>query len=1090
MRSLAVLALLSTTLFGQVDSGRLTGTVTDSSGAVVPRALVRVRNERTGATREVLASQQGTFVLANLSPSTYTVSGEAPGLGPTVYSEIPLAVGQERTLSVVLEPAAVTQSVNVSAGELAVLDTSSAKIGSNVNEREVANLPLNGRQVSSLYLMTPGAVTSGGGSFDNIRFNGRANQQNAIRFDGIEASAIIDASPGNLNGESSSGFRLQSSLETIQEFRVESSNYPAEFGTGSGGQISVVTKSGTNELHGSLFEYSRNNVFDARNFFDDGKSKLRLNQFGGSLGGSIIRDRLFYFGAYEGLRQRAGVNFIETVPSLSARARAVPSVRPLMEAFPLGSESTANPDLDIARLNGSNSSDENYGFLRLDWRQSDKYQWTFRYSRDQGQSVSPLGVTGNAFVVTAVPQNAMVQFQQILSPSVINETKFGFNGYKTRASGLAPNAGGLDMSAISVSFTGSVALSGIGGQGASAAAARPGGLVRSNSTQNGRGQPYTNSSFSFIDNLTWMKGAHTVKAGVEVRPIRLYTDRLGGTTYTFSNLDDFLGNRPSQVQFLGDVSAPSPFNNGVTGNRQAKQEYYIGYAQDEWRLRPTLTFSYGLRYEYYSVMREAQNRAVVFDTVNGGLLPSDTPFYQAAKANFAPRLGLSWAPGRFKSATVFRLGAGYFYGPGQTEDLIQPIESDRVSRTLRNVKYPIVPEEIIRDYDISDPNLGYQPRAYAPGYRVPERILQYTASIQQQLPGGSVLTVAYVGSQGRNLFLRSWTNLMTGVTMNPVTGAGSSVLEFGNRFAQVDYKTSGGTDHYDSLQTTFQRRFSRGLTIGGQWTWGHSIGNTAGSNEAQTAVNPFDFNADRGNNAFDIRHSANATALYELPFGRGRKYGSNTGAFSNAVLGGWQVGGTWNGRTGLPIDVKITRPDFVYMDTRTGAYVNSPILVAGKPVTMPVVNVPGGGAFRNVRRPDVVAGVNPFITSGDKRLMLNAAAFAMPAPGTIGNLGRGALHGPAMSQFDLTLQKRFPVRERMSVEFRGEVYNLFNRANFANPPSTLNNALGTGSNQIQPGQAFTPAAAGGNFGMANSTVERAVGLGTSRQIQLSLRFSF
>lgn len=1089
MRFLAVLLLSGLALFAQTDAARLSGTVTDSTGAIIPGATVNVLNERTGQSRDIVAGGAGSFVLNNLAPSSYTVTALAPGMSATSLRQITLSVAQARTVTLVLQPAEVSQTVSVVSGELAEVDMSSARIGANVNQREVSSLPLNGRQVSQLYLLAPGAVSSGGGSFDNIRFSGRANQQNAIRFDGIEGSAIVDASPGNLNGESSSGFRLQSSLETIQEFRVESSNYPAEFGTGSGGQVSVVTKSGGNELHGSVFEYFRNNSMDARNFFDTRKSPLRLNQFGGSLGGAIVKDKLFFFGAYEGLRQRSGVNIIETVPSALARQQAAASIRPLLDAYPLGAEPSSNPLLDVARFNGSNTIDEDYGSIRFDYRINDRYSLTARYFRDQGFQSQPLGVSGNQFRVSAVPQNGVVAFQQILSPTMINETKIGINAYKTRAQGYAPFVNGLDLSALSVDFTGSVALTGIGGQGSSAGAARLGGLVRSNSTQNGRGQPYTNYTLSFIDNLSIVKGNHNLKLGFEFRPVRLYTDRLGGTTYTFSNITDLLSNRPSQIQFLGDVSTPSPWNGGATGNRMAQLDYYIGYAQDEWRLRPNLTLNYGLRYEFYSVMREKRDLAVMFDTVNGGILPQGTPFYSASPWNLGPRLALSWAPSKLKNNTVLRIGAGYYYGPGQTEDLIQPIESDRASKVLRNTPYPIAPAGVLASYDINDPNLGYQPRAYSPGYRVPERILSYTASIQQNI-GDSVLTVAYVGSQGRNLFLRSFTNLITGVTMNPATGVGSPVLEFGNRFAQIDYKTSGGTDHYDSLQTTFQRRYARGLTLGASYTWGHSLGNSGGSNEAQTAVDPWNFEADRGNNAFDVRHSANVTALYELPFGKGRKYGRNLKGVSNALVGGWELGGTWNGRTGLPIDLKVVRPDIVYRDARNGAYVNSPIVVDGSPVTVPVINVPGGGSFRNVRRPDVVAGVDPFITSAGKRVYLNPAAFSMPAPGRIGNLGRNALHGPGLSQFDLALHKRFAVTERANIEFRGEIYNLLNRANFSNPPATLNNALGTGSNQIQPGQAFSSPSAGGAFGLLNSTVDRTVGLGTGRQIQLSLRFNF
>jgi hypothetical protein len=1075
----------------QTDVGRLLGSITDGTGAVIPGVTVKVTSEKTGQNRIATTNEQGYYIVPQLRPDTYSVEAETGGFSKAEYKNVGLSVGQERTLNIVLEPASVSTEVTITAGGLTTLDTDSARIGANVNAREVATLPLNGRQLSQLYMLTPGATTAGSGSYDNIRFNGRANQQNEIRFDGVEGTSILDASPGNLNGETSTGFRLQSSLENVQEFRVESSNYPAEFGTGTGGQISVVTKSGGNDFHGSLFEYLRNDAMDARNFFDGSvKSPLRLNQFGGSVGGPIIKDKFFFFGAYEGLRQRANINLIETVPSDLARSRAVPSIQPLLAGFPRGQQPSSNPLLDIARVSASAPLDENYGSLRFDYRINDRYSIYGRYFRDQGASQAPQNVTGNYFQVTSVPQNALVNFSQTLSPSLINETKFGLNGSKTRANGYAPPLPGVDVaSGLLVDFSGNVAIPGVGGQGSTASAARIGNLIRSNSTQNGRGQPYTSYSLSFVDNLSWLHGNHNVKFGFEARPIRIYTDRQGGTTYTFSNIDDLLANRPGNVQFLGDLSGPSPFNGGVTGQRELRQSYWIGYAQDEWKIRPNLTMNYGLRYEYYTVIREVRNLAVMVDTTRGSFLPSDTPFYQSSPYNFGPRLAFTWSPDRFSNKTVFRIGAGYYYGPGQTEDQIQPIETDRPSRTLTNVPYPINVQETVAGYDINDPNLGFQPRVYPRDYRIPEKILSYTASVQQQLPGNSVLTVAYVGSQGRNLFLRSWVNRLVGVNMNPATGAGIPVLEFGNYFAQMDTKTSGGTDHYDSLQTTFNRRYSSGLTIGSQWTWSHSIGNTGGSNEAQTATDPLDFGRDRGNNAFDIRHSANVSALYDLPIGKGRRF-MNGSRVLDTILGNWEIGGIYNFRTGVPIDVKISRPDIVYQMNSTGAIVNSPVVQNGQVMTTPIINVPLGGAFRNQRRPDYVAGVNPFLNTSDKRVILNPAAFSTPAPGTYGNLGRWALHGPNLAQFDLTFHKRFPIREAVNLEFRAEIYNILNRANLANPSASLNNALGTGTNQLQPGQAFTSASAGGSFGISNSTVERAVGLGAQRQVQLSLRLNF
>jgi hypothetical protein len=1070
---LLVLLSLGVCAFAQ-DQARIVGTVTDSSGAVVPKASVTATNEKTGAKREINADDKGYFIITNLAPSTYTISGRGNGLGPTEFKGVNLAVGQEHILNVVVNPASVTTEVTVAGGELTQVDTSSASIGSNVNSREVGTLPLNGRQLSQLYLLTPGAQTAGGGSFDNIRFSGRANQQNAIRFDGVEASSIIDASPGNLNGETSTGFRLQSSLENIAEFRVESSNYPAEFGTGTAGQISVVTKSGGNAFHGGLFEYFRNNALDARNFFDGTtKSPLRLNQYGGSVGGPIVKDKLFFFVAQESLRQRAGINLLGTVPSAAARARAVASIAPLLAGYPTGTP-TSNADLDLATLGASSAIDEYFGSVRVDYHASDKLNVYFRYNRDQGYLQTPMDVSGSYQSVTAVPQNAVLGIQQIITPTVINETKFGFNGSKTRVSGFAPAIPGVDTSAFAVSFTGTVSIPGIGGQGTSAGASTLGNLIRSNSTQNGRGQPYTNYTMSFIDNLSVIKNQHSMKFGFEFRPVRLYTDRLGGTTYTYSNLNALLANAPSQIQVLGDTSAPDPFNGGATGNRYLKQFYLIGYAQDEWRIRPNFTMSYGLRYEYYAPMHEDRNLFVLFNADTGQIMPNTSDWYQSSKTNFGPRLAFTWAPEKFKNKTVFRIGAGYYYGPGQTEDQVQPIDSDRASRTLTSgVAFPVIPSQVLAGFDPNNLS-GYQPRAYASGYTLPEKILSYTASWQQQLPGNTVLTVAYVGSQGRNLFLRSWTNRI--VDVNPTTG--SPILQFGSKYAQIDYKTSGGTDYYSSLQTTLNRRFAKGLTAGLQWTWGRSIGNTGGSNEAQTTQNPNNFGQDRGNNAFDLRHSVNASVLYALPVKLNNKV-------ANKMLGGWEVGGVLNARTGLPIDVTIARNDVVWFNPATGLYTNS-----NPGGAIAVINNPGGGAFRNNRRPNVVAGVDPFIQGADQKFYLNPAAFSIPQPGTFGNLGRFALHGPGMSQIDFTLHKQFTITETQNLEFRAEFYNLFNHTNFANPPATLSNALGTGTNQIQPGMPFTSAAAGAAFGIFNSTVSKDVGLGTQRQIQFSLRYNF
>ncbi|CAN5439231.1 hypothetical protein BH20ACI1_BH20ACI1_14160 [soil metagenome] len=1146
---LTFIFLITTTNFGQTDQARIVGTVTDSLGGVVPGASISIRNEKTGEDRTVKASGEGYYVVAGFKPSLYTIKISADGFAEVEQKNVQLSVGQELTFNAALQPAGSTVTVDVISTSEAALNPASASLSANVNQREVEGLPVNGRQLSQLYLQAPGAQNSGSGSFGDIRFSGRAVQQNVVRYDGVEGTAIIDASPGNLNGESASPFRLQSSLENVQEFRVDSSNFPAEYGTGTGGQINVVTKSGGNAFHGSVFEYLRRSSLDARNFFDNiapdlPKSDLKLDQFGGSIGGPIIKNKLFFFGSYEGYRIRSGLNFVEAAPSLSLAqpGALIPgtntpvnsAVQPFIAAFRSPNAvvipgATSAPGFEIVQLQDNAKTTENAYSARFDYKVNDKNNIYFRFFRDNGTDNTPEGVTGRRVAVEATPQNGVFSWQSIFGSNRINEFRIGYNGAKTRINGQAPTINGFDLSAVTINISGSVAQSGIAGQGSSSGVAVPGGLVRANSATNGRGQPYTPYSLSFIDSYNWTPANHNVKFGGEVRLIRLYTDRLGGTTYTFSNLNAFLGNSPSRIQYLGDVSAPSPFNNGATGQRKAEQEYYIAYGQDEWKIRPNLTFSYGLRYEYYTPLREANDLQVLFDVENGGLKDPNQPAFKSKKTNFGPRIALTYSPntdgsGFFSGGrTLFRGGFGIYCGPGQTEDQIQPIESDRISSTISSgslLAFPANIPAIVDNFNNNPLNRQYQPRAYAADYIIPEKVFQYTVSWQQELPYKLVSTVAYVGSQGRNLFLRSVTNqILPGQTtianganlpigvgvVNRVDANGrivgvNTIRQFDiingttqNRpFAEVDYKTSGGDDSYNALQLSLARRFNQGLTLNAQYAYASSRGTTAGSNEARTSAQFENFEADRGRNNFDVRHTFNLSALYDLPIGNGRLV--DFGRTGNFFLGGWEIGGIVNARSGLPIEVGIVRDDVVIQCTNPAAGCTAgqvrPLpgtINAANPLPAgftAVVNVPGGGASRNVRRPNLIPGVNPYLDND--RNFLNPAAFSTPEPGTFGDLPRNAFEGPSFRQFDVVLAKRFRIRESMNVEFRTEVFNIFNITNFANPSARLNNALPS----LQPGQPFTQSAAGSTFGLLRSTVERSVGLGTNRQIQFALRFNF
>ncbi len=1182
----------------QQDQAKLEGVVRDANRAAVPGATVTIRLLSLNIERTTTTSEDGIYAFQQLRPGSYMLTVTSTGFQTANVTDLVLGVGQTRVLDVALQAGDVTAAVTVTSDGAATIDTSSNRLGVNVTAAEVEELPVNGRNYSQLYLTAPGAINTGTGNFDNIRFNGRANQQNQSKLDGIENTAIFDASPGYLTVQGSQ-FRLQTSLENVQEFRVDSSNYPAEYGTGTGGQINIIGKTGSNEFHGSLFHYLRNDALDARNFFDtDRKSPLRLNQFGGSVGGRIVRDKLFFFTSFEGLRQRAGFNVIELTPSdwvrefiasggtarrtelgISAAAATEAAARiadlnnlRVINSFPIGSGARlalggVSNGAQFVQTNRTASLDENAFSLRFDGRINNNLTWFARYQQDPGELVSPDGTTGRLLVATQKPRHFVGSLQQIFGTNVINETKFGINSAPTTLATQFPDVGSaIDFSSVAIGLSGSIVQPGING-GAPTGVASPGGLTRQSSAGNGRAQPIDAITYSITDSLAWTRGNHSMKFGGEVRLLRVQFDQLGGTQLTYGNLLDFVLNRNLTGSFIGDLSgagdfriATNPvttFSRPLSGFHKGDQYYLIGYAQDEWRFRPNLTVNYGLRYEYYSANTEADNRVIQFDAGTGRLLaPGEQALYKSSKANFAPRLGFTWAPERFNGKTVIRAGGGIYYGPGQYEDLIQPIESD-VFRTTRS-GLALGPTTLATIADTSRVQTAFTPRAYdVNGYRVPERVGQYGLSIQQELPGNTVLTVGYVGSQGRNLFQRSITNKIfptTGVigpndplpagigvinrcsvalVSGQCTGQIASVTtvrEFDivgfainqdtgvitpnansrlQPYGEIDFKTSGGRDNYNALQIAINRRFTQGLTLGGQYVWGHSIGTTQGSNEANTTQDPFSFENERGNNTFDVRHSANFSVLYELPFGKGKRYDS--AGIGNAVLGNWQIGGMYNGRSGLPVNVLLTRADVVIQCVRTGG---CPTGVAGQaniaqgtvgrlpsgalpPGFIAVVNTPGGNASRNTRRPDVVAGVNPVISDGGLRVF-NPAAFTIPQPGAYGNLSRNAIYGPNFHQFDLTLQKRFPITEDVNIEFRTEIYNVFNRANFANPPVTISENLpnitfASGVTTVgagfQPGQALTPASVG-NFGVLNSTVGRTVGLGTNRQIQFALRLNF
>jgi hypothetical protein len=896
--------------------------------------------------------------------------------------------------------------------------------------------------------LATGATSDGNGGWASVRFNGKSNQQNYLNYDGVDGTYVWDASPGYLNATGSQ-FRLQTSMESVAEFRVNSGLAPAESGLGAGGNITVVTKRGSNQFRGSIFEYKRDDAMDAASKYDDQKQELSLDQFGGSIGGPIISNKTFFFASYEGLRQTTGLSFTEAVPSNEARRRITAgepvgsgagqsadrtrAVAPLLNGFPLGTTPTANELVSLLTTTSEAEQREDTFSLRVDHHFSPNHSFYARYLVSDGEVDTPdRTVTPRRVLAEQTPQNFVGTFQSVFG-TMVNEFKVGYNGPQTSAVAFS-SASGYDPTGVSLS--GTFTSSSIDARG-NTGIARSGLLIRATSASTTTGSVFDPMSLSFSDAMTWTRGAHTFKFGGEYRRIESDFQFLGSTEVSYNSINDFIDNRPASIA----VNLDSPVF-------RPQQFYAIGYLQDSWRFNDRLTLELGLRYDYYSVVKEAEGRARPFFVEENNFGTDPDSAYDADKNNFSPRLSAVY---QLDPRTVLRAGFGMYYGPGQFEDRIQPMENFIERRRVQaadipnnGLAYPVDPAQLrnllsIRGYTHHYPN---------------EYNAQYGFSIERELPGEINLTVGYTGSQGRDMFLRGVGNVLDFTTrVRPVAN-----------FGQIDFKTAGCVDgvslagltpiqgcgraSYDALQMSATRRFRSGFTGGVQYQYSRNKGTTQGSNEAVTAQNTFDFETDYATNPQDIPHTFNGSLIYQVP-GEG------------LWAGGWRVGGILNARSGVPLNVTITRDD-----NRT---VNG----------VTVVNIPGGNS-RGTQRPDIVPGVDPYLKDGVR--WLNPAAFTTPQPGTFGDLPRNALRGPDFWQFDLMFSKDFRFAQTQGLQVRVEIFNLINRLNYENPVVNL-------PNNGTPGVPFTDAQAG-TFGYMLGPLNRTVGLGTARQTQISLRYLF
>ena len=981
--SWVVLCVFPAAAHAQLDRSSLNGTVTDLSGGRVPGAMVSALHTATGMERKTLTSSEGAYILDDLPLGQYTVVFSKAGFAEVHVVNVEQTIGQARKLDAQLTPAKQSSQTTVTE-PLVRLDTSSAVVGGPVEQAQLKDLPLNGRNWSSLTALSPGAIDNGPSDQRTIRFAGHGLDDNNFLFDGVDASGV-------LNQAQKEYVRLAIPLDSITAFQVESQNFSADTGMTAGGQVSVASRSGSNSLHGGIFDFYRSNVFDARSpFSGPSADPFLLNQFGANLGGAIVHNRTFFYLNYEGLRQRLGQTQIGLVPSPSFIAQsslADPAVAPLLTAYPKGTSPTVNPQVWNYVAGANQVDNEDSGMARIDQHFSERTTAFLRFNADEAVYSIPTGALNVLATTDTKLINGVVELFHVFSPSLVTEARFGFNQdiYHTANISALP----LTLSVSNLS------------------------PITAGSTTDGDG-----ITFNYVDNLTWVKGKHILKFGVEIRRINMNQGNSESGTLTYLSLNNLAGN----------VMDSATYTSLLPLKRMRKTQYY-GYVEDQYKVTPNLTFSMGVRYSFFNVFHETDNRAIPFDFATcGGYCARGTEFSFPRKNDFDPRLAIAWSHGK----TVLRAGAGIYHSDGQEDDQNLPISNDVLRYTLSSATtpglgYPIAPF-LANTTGIVTPRDLYRDRKDM-------YVAAWTASVQRTLPGNLVGTLSYFGNKGTDILTTTYTN-----TIYPQTGQAPYP-----QFGVVSWRGNDSNSTFHAFQANLRRGFQNGWLLAANYMWSHSINDDGiGGGESDTPQNVFCRACEKASSDFDVRQVFNLTTAYELPFGAGKRHLANPGV-GRAILGGWQFSGVATARSGLPVNVVISRSNSVLPDQYSVSGSERPDLVPGIPLTPPDGQTPGR--------------------------WINPAAFATPAAGTFGNAGRNLVRAPGLWQADAALIKSVSLSERTRLQFRAEAFNVFNRAQYGSPQANLSSPL--------------------SFGVITTPVNSgATGSGTPRQLQLALLLKF
>lgn len=1009
---------------GQTSSATLSGVVEDPEGRVVPGTKVSVMNPATGLIRTVVSDESGAFVVPLLPPASYTVMAEANGFKRIQFPDIVLNVGDQRSLRIRLEVGDVTSEVEVRADASLVRTDSS--VGTTIDHNFAQNLPLNGRSFQSLILLTPGVtvVPSGNNRPGQFSVNGQRSDANYVTVDGVSANTGISVNTGNRTlsggtpGETTTGGTSGLvSVDALEEFKIQTSTYSAEYGRQPGGQISLVTRSGKNTLQASLFEYFRNEKLDANDWFansrGENRAALRQNIFGGTLGGPIIlpnfgddgshwysgRDKSFFFFSYEGTRLRLPRSETSNVPSLRLRNLAPPGLRTLLDAFPLPSEpelvtNTQCPILTapncapngrlyggIARFIGvySDPSNADIAGIRLDHILNNKVALFGRYNYALSNSLTRRAtMTAQINDVEIKTQTLTLGTTWAARSNISNDLRLNYTRDESLSDSNLDSFGG----AVPIGLENLIPDPESKGKNVQITTFSL-SLASGNASYSYRvGQAITQRQWNIIDNITWIKGNHLFKFGFDFRRLEPIWNRADYSVLMTFNSEVGIQNAAPSITQVSSSRAVRPVFSNISF-----------YGHDTWKISRQLTLDMGLRWEI-NPPPSGDGKLLVavlgMDNVSTARVASTgTPIYKTDYKAFAPRFGFAYLLSDAKngSETIVRGGFGVYYDVGNGS-AGRGFNGFPFSASVRptNVTIPLSSQHAVPPLFPTTVTPSTNLVAFAPDFRLPHTF-QWNLSIERTLGNNQTISATYVAAAGRQLTASFTVNrAISGVRQN-------------NTFGDVDYIFNRPKSDFHSMQLQYRRRLTNGLQAVANYTYAHALDESS---------NELGFVFERGNADFDVRHNFSGALTYELP---GRKLKGMLGAF----LGNWSLDTIVHAQTGLPLNLRagqLNLSDGTLIDLR-------PDLITGQPIYINDPTVPGGRRF-------------------------NSLAFAQPfIPGTTqlrqGTLGRNVLRGLSLYQADFGLRRKFGLTERLNLQLKAEAFNVFNHPNFGGYELNINN---------------------------------------------------